>query len=151
MLLTISVAAPTGSLLVSSAIAANTNFSTTAGGVSGLGGTGTGDGTIELQVINTGASIAAQETFINSATGAISVSPTLLAPNATSTIFDNVAITTGNFSAADVGVTSYVKVGQNVPPVVGSNPGLEVQSGADEGDVLDVALPAVSTSALRIS
>ncbi len=134
------------SLLIATAVAANANFATT------LGASPTRDGTIELQVVNTGASIATQETFVDSATGAISVSPVLYAPETTFTAYDNVAVTLGAFGSTDVGVSAYIKVFQNVPSSSNAGaPALSVQSGADEGDVLQIGLPAVSTAALRIA
>ncbi len=143
-------------LLVVSAVAANANFNTTATGAQGFtaGATGTLDGTIEVQVINTGTSIAALETFFSSAatTNPASVSPVLQAPDTISTLFDNVSITFGNFSTADVGTTAYIKVSQNV--AAASNPNaaaLTIQSGANEGATLQVGFAGVSTQALRIS
>jgi flagellin len=157
--------------LAASANASNALFNTTPNatnpGVQGLGGKATVDGTIELQVVNTGISIAVQETFIDSATGVISVSSTLFGPGgpnggvpqikATSTTsnktgFDNVAITLGAFTTADVGTTSYIKISQNVAALTNpSNPALNFQSGADEGDVIQVGIQATNTQTLRIS
>jgi len=145
-------------LLVASVIGAS-NFQTSTAGIQGIsanGSTGTGalDGTIELQVINTGTSIAVQETFVasNSATYGSSVATTLLSANSTTTIFDEVTITTGNFSTADVGVTSYIKVSQNVPAVTTSNsPAFSFQSGADEGATIQLGIQATNASTLRIS
>ncbi|HTA39436.1 MAG TPA: flagellin [Candidatus Acidoferrales bacterium] len=154
--------------LAASAVASSALFNTTPNasnvGVQGLGGKATVDGTIELQVVNTGVSIAVQETFIDSATGVISVSSTLFGPgpNATKKItaktsgnasgFDNVAITLGAFTTADVGTTSYIKVSQNVAALTNpSNPALNFQSGADEGDVIQVGIQATNTQTLRIS
>ncbi len=106
----------TNSGLLVASVAAGTSFQTSTGhaqgvSVNGATGTGTVDGTIELQVINTGTSIAVQETFVASDTvnNGSSVAVTLLSANAASTIFDNVVITTGNFQTADVGITSYIK------------------------------------------
>ncbi|MHB8146866.1 MAG: flagellin N-terminal helical domain-containing protein [Vulcanimicrobiaceae bacterium] len=124
------------------------------------GGTGqynTVDGTISLQVVNTGVSIAVQETFINSSTGAISVSSTLyggssIGGNSISSDFDNVSITIGAISSADVGTTSYIKVSQNVAALTNpSNPAFNFQSGANEGDVIQVGIEATNTQTLRIS
>jgi flagellin len=143
-------------LLVVSAVAANANFNTTATGAQGFttGATGTLDGTIEIQVVNTGTSIAALETFFSSAatTSPASVSPILQAPNTISTLFDNVAITFGNFATADVGTSAYIKISQNV--AAASNPNaaaLNIQSGANEGSTLAVGFAAVDSQALRIS
>lgn len=141
------------SFLAASVVAANTSFNTTVGGTQGVaGGTGTTDGTIQLQVINTGVSIAVQETFVQSGTGTVSVSSTLFAANAAIQDFDNVQITTGNFTTADVGTTSFIKVSQNVAALTNpNNPAFNIQSGANEGSVIQVGLQATNTQTLRIS
>jgi flagellin len=157
---TASAAGTNYGLLVATAAASGTNFGTTSGGVQGIaGGTGTQDGTIELQVINTGASIAIQETFFQSATGLASVSSTLYGGvNAATGLptlandFDNVTVTFGNISTADVGVTSYIKVSQNVAATSNpNNPAFNFQSGADEGSTIQVGFNATNTQTLRIS
>jgi flagellin len=137
-------------LLIASAVAANANFQTTVGGTAGLGGIGTTDGTIEVQVINTGASIAVLETFLDSASGFASVSPVLYAPGQTASTLDNVAVTLGNFGAQDVGTTAFVKIYQETAAHE-NGPALNVHSGAAEGAVLAISLDAVNTSTLRIS
>jgi len=156
--------------LAASAVASGGSFNTTpnvnAVGVQGLGGKATVDGTIELQVVNTGISIAVQETFIDSATGKISVSSTLFGPNAAAAAqqniagtgtgnangFDNVKITLGSFTTADVGTTAYIKISQNVAALTNpNNPAFNFQSGASEGDVIQVGIQATNTSTLRIS
>jgi flagellin len=149
----------------------NTTPNVTYPGVFGLGnGTGfqaTVDGTVELQVINTGVSIAVQETFIGSASGQVCVSSTLFGPNAAGTKknitcrvtgaqgpsgFDNVVITLGAITTADVGTTAYIKVSQNVAALTNpNNPAFNFQSGADEGDVIQVGIQATNTQTLRIS
>jgi len=134
------------SLLVATAVAANANFQTTSGASPTL------DGTIEVHVVNTGISVAAQVTFISSATGLISVSPALIGPESSFSGFDNVAITTGSFGAADVGETAYIKVLQNIAAASNANaPALSIQSGADEGDTIQVGFAAVNTQTLRIA
>jgi flagellin len=155
--------------LAASVVASSGSFNTTPNatvqGVQGTGGSATVDGTIELQVVNTGISIAVQETFINSASGQISVSVTLFGPGGptgapqiagtgktTKAGFDNVAITLGAFTTADVGTTAYIKVSQNVAALTNpSNPAFNFQSGADEGDVIQVGIEATNTQTLRIS
>ncbi len=155
--------------LAACAVASSGNFNTTPNvntvGVQGLGGAATVDGTIELQVVNTGISIAVQETFIDSATGQISVSSTLFGPGGpagspqikgtgpgNANGFDNVAITLGSFTTADVGTTSYIKISQNVAALTNpANPAFNFQSGADEGDVIQVGIQATNTQTLRIS
>jgi flagellin len=146
--------------LAATVTAANGSFTTTVGGTQGInGGTGTTDGTIELQVINTGVSIAVQETFFDSATGTVSVTSTLFGgqgnvsgASTTATGFDNVNIQLGAVTTADVGTTSYIKVSQNVAALTNpKNPAFNFQSGADEGDVIQVGIQATNTSTLRIS
>jgi len=156
--------------LAACAVASTGSFNTTpnvnAVGVQGLGGKATVDGSIELQVINTGISIAVQETFINSATGTICVSSTLFGPKAAAASqqniagtgtaaakgFDNVKITLGAISTADVGTTAYIKISQNVAALTNpNNPAFNFQSGADEGDVIQVGIEATNTQTLRIS
>jgi flagellin len=156
--------------LAACAVASTGSFNTTpnvnAVGVQGIGGVATVDGTIELQVINTGISIAVQETFIDSATGKICVSSTLFGPKAAAATsqnikgtgtssangFDNVKITLGSFSTADVGTTAYIKISQNVAALTNpNNPAFNFQSAANEGDVIQVGIQATNTATLRIS
>ncbi len=129
------------------------------------------DGTIELQVVNTGLSIAVVESFFNSGidptasstlatvsgtvytiTNAASVAGQLLAAGSTSTVFDNVQITLGQFGTNDVGVTTYIKVAQQT--AVQSNPtqpAFNFQSGSNEGQTIQIGLEASNTNSLRIS
>jgi len=155
--------------LAASVVASGANFQTTVGGAQGTTGAanaGTVDGTIELQVVNTGVSIAVQETFINSATGKITTSTTLfggaISKSGAKTIkgtgsttkngFDNVQIKLGAFTTADVGTTAYIKISQNVAALTNpSNPAFNFQSGANEGDVIQVGIQATNTQTLRIS
>jgi flagellin len=146
-------------LLVASVVG-GPNFQTSTSGAQGITstagilGTGTIDGTIQLQVINTGVSIAVQETFVSSYSVAYgsSVATQLVSANSTTSIFDGVKITTGNFSTADVGVTSYIKVSQNVTLVSSSiGPAFSFQAGADEGATSQLGIAATNSATLRIS
>ena len=141
--------------LAASAVAGSANFFTTAAGpAAGLSGAAgsTLDGTIELQVINTGVSIAVQETFVASATGQVCVSSTLYGATSVAGAFDNVNVTIGSITSLDVGVTSYVKVTQNVAALTNpNNPAFNFQSGANEGDVIQIGIQATNTQTLRIS
>jgi flagellin len=141
--------------LINTAVSLGTSFNTTSGGVQGVsGGTGTVDGTVELQVINTGVSIAVQETFVNSATGAATVSTVLFGSGGTTAAnsYDNVNITIGNITTADVGVTAYVKVSQQVAALTDpTKPAFNFQSGANEGATVQVGFAATNTSTLRVS
>ncbi|MDP9016898.1 MAG: hypothetical protein M3N19_01075, partial [Candidatus Eremiobacteraeota bacterium] len=137
-------AIPNGGVLVASAVAANANFFTTSGA------TGTTDGSIELQVVNTGTAIVAQSYGISSATGVVTVLGSAVA-GGTITV-DNVLLTVGNITIADVGVTSFVKVSQSVG--LASNPtkaAFNFQSGAVEGATIQVGFQATSTATLRIA
>ena len=151
-----SISAGVNSGLLVATVVGAAGFQTSNAGIQGIstGGTGTLDGTIELQVINTGTSIAVQETFVasNSTMYGSSIAVQLFSANVTYTTFDNVAITMGNFSTADVGVTSYIKISQNVPVVTSSaGPAFSFQSGADEGSVIQMGLQSVSSASLRLS
>ncbi len=124
------------------------------GYASGSATGGSVDGTIQLTVINTGTSIAVQETFVSSNNGVFgsSVATQLLSNGESSSIFDNVAITLGNFTTADVGVTSYIKVSQNVAAV--TNPttsAFSFQAGASEGSTIVFGIQATNSASLRIS
>jgi len=135
-------------------VATGATFNTTTNGFQGdaTGGTGTVDGTIELQVINTGASIAVQETFVASNSGYVSVSTTLLGAGSVTGEFDNVQATIGNITSADVGTTSYIKVSQNIAALTNpNNPAFNFQSGANEGDTIQIGFEATNTQTLRVS
>lgn len=143
--------------LVASASGSGANFNTTVSSTGsfqgdGAGGTATVDGTIALQVVNTGSSIAVQETFVASNSGVVSVATILLSANSSSTLFDNVQLNLGNFTSQDVGTTSYIKVSQNVAALTNpNNPAFNFQSGADEGDTIQIGFEATNTQTLRIS
>ena len=160
-------AAVNSGLLVASATGTGVNFGTTVGtaanGLAGVQGYTaasltagyTVDGTILLQVINTGASVAVQETFFNSVDvsgNPISVAGQLLSAESTSTLFDNGQITIGNYTTADVGVTSYIKISQNIAALSDpNNPAFNFQSGAVEGATIQLGVAATNTQTLRIS
>ncbi len=110
------------------------------------------DGTIKLQVVNTGVSIAVQETYYDTASQSSTTSPFLIAPNEATMLFDGVITTTGNFTSADVGVTSYIKVHQATAAIsAANNPALDVLSGSQEGQTVAMGIPAVNTQTLRLS
>lgn len=133
-----------GGFLIASSVAANNNFFTTSGA------TGTTDGTIELQVVNTGANIVAQAYGISTATGVVTTFGSAIA-GGTVTV-DNVTLTVGNITIADVGDTAFVKISQSVG--LASNPtkqAFNFQSGAVEGATIQVGFQATSTATLRIA
>ena len=112
----------------------------------------TDDGTIKLQIVNTGASIAVQETFYDTNNQAALTSPFLLSPDEQSMLFDGVVVSLGNFTSADVGQSAYIKVQQSTAAI--TSPGssaFTVQSGGFEGDVLQLGIPSVSSASLRVS
>ncbi|MGB6986191.1 MAG: flagellin [Candidatus Aquilonibacter sp.] len=103
-------------------------------------------------VVNQSGTIGVQETFYGTATQQAVTSSTLLAPGERAMLYDGVVTTLGDFGAADVGSTAYIKVLQSVAAITSTNnPALQVQSGADEGDVIQIGIPAVNTNTLRIS
>ena len=129
--------------LIATLQASNANFFTTGPG-------GTTDGTIELQVVNTGSNIVAQSYGISSATGVVTTLGSAVAGGGITV--DNVLVTVGNITIADVGVTAFVKVSQSV--ALQSNPqkfAFNFQSGANEGATIQVGFQATNTDTLRIS
>lgn len=157
---TTTAAAGVDSGLLVATVVGGTGFQTSTSGAqgitnsSGVAGSGAVDGTIQLQVINTGTSIAVQETFVasDSTVYGSSVATQLLSANGTSQLFDGVRITLGNFASADVGVTSYIKISQNIPAVTtSSGPAFSFQSGADEGSTIQFGIQATNAATLRIS
>ena len=154
-----SISGPGSGFLVATVNVVSAGFNTTVGAVQSNGVAGaTLDGTIELQVINTGVSIAVQETFISSATGVATTSGTLYSSNqvqaATSAgaAFDNVALSFGAFTTADVGVTAFIKVSQNVAAQSNpTKPAFNFQSGSNEGSTIQVGFQSTNTITLRVS
>ncbi len=70
---------------------------------------------------------------IDSARGLVSVSGTLYSAGGVTNDFDGVNIMVGQIATADVGVTSYIKISQNVAALTNpSNPAFNFQSGACE-------------------
>jgi flagellin len=110
------------------------------------------DGTIELQVVNTSStSVAVQVTFLSSATNFVSaVNGTYLyGQNVT---VDGLTFSIGNITVADAGTTAYIKINQAVAAATNANaPALSVQSGADEGDTVQIGIQATNAQTLRIS
>ncbi len=112
----------------------------------------TDDGTIKLNVVNTGVSIAVQETFYDTKTQTAVTSPFLLAPSEQAVLFDGVVTTLGTFTTADVGSTAYIKVQQATAAVTATTtPALSIHSGGDEGDNVQIGIPSVSAQSLRVS
>ena len=149
-----SIGTSTGFLVASVGITAGGFFTSTA----------TGDETIEVQVIAnktnpTAATPELQITTFNSSTAA---SNQYLLSLGTATSFvasiDGGTVNTGvtlHFSTptlGDIGQTAYVKISQYVQPSnYATAPAFNFQSGADEGDVIQLGIAATNTNTLRIS
>jgi flagellin len=121
----------------------------------------TQDATIEIQVVaNAGDPTASvpqlKITQFNSQTQQIVNTQTLASGTNTITLASGVdAGVTINFSAAtlgDIGQTAFVKFSQFVAPTnFATAPAFNFQSGADEGDVIQLGIAATNTNTLRIS
>jgi flagellin len=114
------------------------------------GATGAQDGTIELQVINVNSTtVAVDVQFFSSATGGVTDLGTIAA-NQSITV-DGLTITAGNVTGADAGTTAYIKVSQAVAASSSPAGPLTIQSGADEGDTVQIGIQATNAQTLRIS
>ncbi len=133
----------TGNLIAG--VTATATFDTTAAA-------GGQDGTIELQVVNTSSnSVAVQVTFLSSATNFVSAVNGTFLYGQTVTV-DGLTLSIGNITVADAGTTAYVKVSQAVAASTNANaPALSIQSGADEGDTVQIGIQATNAQTLRIS
>ena len=134
-----------GNLLAS--IAATANFDTTTAGAV--------DGTIELQVINTSStSVQVQVSFFSSSNSSTSAAPLVVGTfnaNAGAITVDGLSLTVGNVGLADAGTTSFIKVSQAVAASSSPAGPLTIQSGADEGDTVQIGIQATNAQTLRIS
>ncbi len=136
-------AAGQGNLVAS--VSQTANFDTTTNGAV--------DGTIELQVINTSStSVAVQVSFFSSSSTNVGadVYTSALAGNGTITV-DGLAITVGNVTLADAGTTAYIKVSQAVAASSSPSGPLTIQSGANEGDTVQIGIQATNAQTLRVS
>ncbi len=130
-----------GNLIAS--VTATAGFDTTAA-------TGAQDGTVELQVINVSSTqVAVDVQFYSSSTGTATDLGTVNA-NGSITV-DGLTVTVGNITAADAGTTSYIKVSQAVAASSSAAGPLTIQSGADEGDTVQIGIQATNAQTLRIS
>jgi flagellin len=67
-------------------------------------------------------------------------------------LFDGTTFMVGNVTAADVGLTSYIKVLQQTQAVSSqTNTPLTVQSAADQGTTIQFGIAAMNTQSLRLS
>jgi flagellin len=144
---------------VSSSVA-TTNGALAGGGqlvtsINSTGVSGTSfDGTIELQVISTAGVISVQSTFLGSAStgGTVAAGPGPAAGALAYGAQDGITISVGNYTAADIGVTTYIKVSQQVvATTAGTTPAFSFQSGADEGAMIQLGITATNAASLRIS
>ncbi|HTU70597.1 MAG TPA: flagellin [Candidatus Baltobacteraceae bacterium] len=121
----------------------------------------TNDATIEVQVVaNTGNPTAGapqlEITQFNSQAQSIANTQTLASGTYTITLASGLdAGVTINFAAptlGDIGQTAYVKFSQYVAPTnYATAPAFNFQSGANEGDVIQLGIAATNTNTLRIS
>jgi flagellin len=112
------------------------------------------DGTIELDVVNVNGTAQVNATFYESDKQGTITGTSLTATAASGAAFtlDNVMVTVGAITLADVGQTAYVKVSQYVPVQTPSGSGpFTVQSGADEGDTVQIGIQATNAQTLRVS
>ncbi len=111
------------------------------------------DGTIELQVINTSStSVAVQVSFFSSSSTNVGadVYTSSLGANGAITV-DGLALTVGNVTLADAGTTAYIKVSQAVAASSSPSGPLTIQSGANEGDTVQIGIQATNAQTLRVS
>jgi flagellin len=122
----------------------------------------TADETIEVQVVaNTGNPTAGapqlEITEFNSQKQTVAATTTLASGTYSynTVLNDAGTVTTINFSTptlGDIGQTAYIKFSQYVAPTnFATAPAFNFQSGADEGDVIQLGIAATNTNTLRIS
>jgi flagellin len=114
------------------------------------------DGTIEVQVAQiTSTQQGLVVSFFSSAAQAGQVVTTITVAGgatAASLAVDGVTVSFGGAGTLDVGVTTYIKVSQYVSANSNpSAPAFNFQSGAEEGDTIQIGLVSTSTNSLRIA
>lgn len=135
--------------LVTSAVGSAATFATTAAVTTSGSETGA-DGTIQVQIVNTGTNtVQAVVQYFDSATGQVTQSSTAAAGG--SVTLDGVTVTLGTFGVADAGTTSYIKVNQFVASQSSAAGALTIQSGANEGDTVQIGIQATNAQTLRVS
>jgi|GEM_PF-2014578 flagellin len=149
-IVTANVPLANGGNLVTQVTAANANFQNPNGQAQGFGGNATVNGTIQIQIVNTGNGPAAQVTVTNNVTGQVVQAPAFVPPGGTVTGFENVNVQLGNFTLADVGQTATIQINQAIPPNT-QNSALQVQSGAAEGNVTGLAFGNATAQQLQIA
>src|SRR5579863_875226 len=110
------------------------------------------DGTVELQVVNNAGTIGVQESYYDTASQTTQTSSYLIPANQRGMLFDGTTFMVGNITAADVGLTAYIKVLQQTQGVSSqTNSPVTVQSGADQGAAVQFGIAAMNTQSLRLS
>ena len=136
-----------GGTVVTQVAAANASFQAPpAGAAQGFGGTSTTNSTIQVQVVNNNGQAAAVATVRDNATGQ-NVTTAPVAAGGTISGVENVNIKVGNISLADVGQTATVQIAQ-ATPANSQNSALTVQSGSNEGQTTNVAVPGTNSNDL---
>jgi flagellin len=126
--------------------------------------TNTGDETVEVQVIAnktnpTAATPELEVTTFNSSTAAatsylvsLGTTNSFIASLGATTNNDGVKIFFSTPTIGDIGQTAYLKISKYVQPSnYATAPAFNFQSGADEGDVIQLGIAATNTNTLRIS
>lgn len=140
-----------GGQLVTQIAAANANFQNPNGPAQGFGGVSTQNSTIQIQIVaGPNGQAVARVTAVDSATGQQVTLPGNFNPGATVSGLENVNITLGSFTSGDIGQVATIQVQQAVPANT-QNSALQVQSGANEGNVTNLTYGNSSAAALQIS
>jgi flagellin len=140
-----------GGQLVTQIAAANANFQNPNGPAQGFGGISTQNSTIQIQITaGPNGQAVATVTAVDSATGQQITLPGQFNPGATVSGLENVNIQLGNFTSGDIGQTSTIQIQQAVPPNT-QNSALQVQSGANQGNVTGVTFGNASAASLQIA
>jgi flagellin len=140
-----------GGNLVTQVAAANANFQNPNGPAQGFGGNATTDSTIQVQIVaGSNGQPEAQVTTTDNATGQVVVQAGTYTPGQTVSGIQNVSIALGDFTTADIGQTATIQINQAVAPNT-QNSALQVQSGANEGNVTGINYGSATSASLRIS
>lgn len=139
-----------GGQVVSGVAANSPNFFNSNGPAQGFGGTSTTDSTIQITIVNNNGVAAAQVTATDSATGTTVTSATLTASGGVANQFENLNVQLGNFTLADVGQTATLQV-QQANAATNTGNALNVQTGPNAGNNIQVAIPSVNTATLQVS
>lgn len=140
-----------GGQLVTQITAANANFQNPNGPAQGFGGVSTQNSTIQIQIVaGPNGQAVAKVTAVDSATGQQVTLPGNFNPGTTISGLENVNIQVGNFTNNDIGQVATIQVQQAVSPN-SQNSALQVQSGANQGNVTNVTYGNASAAALQIA